>query len=66
MAEESAAVEAALDAMRDLSAGYVDALWKVLGFQLLTTGWLLTSKEARAFLYENSAAQWVPRAPDEP
>jgi len=56
---EAPALSAALDAVRDLSAGYVEALWKVLGFQLLTIGWLLTSNDARRFLHESTTANNV-------
>ena len=59
MDTEATALTAALAAMRDLSAGYIDVLWKVLGFQLLAIGWLLTSNDARRFLHESTTANNV-------
>src|SRR6266498_4522457 len=53
------AATSVLEALKGLNSGYVDAFWKVIGFQLLTIGWILTSSEARKFLHQSWAASAI-------
>jgi len=46
----------AVQALKDLNASYVDTIGKVIGFQLVAIGWMLTSDKARSFLSSSKIA----------
>lgn len=46
-----------LDSLKDYQAGLFDGAFKFTGFLVLVIGWLLTSKEARAYLASNALAR---------
>lgn len=48
-----------LEALKGYQSSFLDSGYKTVGFMAVALGWLVTSKDARAFLAEARPARWV-------